>query len=102
MPCPGVLDNLNNSRDTQRRKRETVFVWQRWLPTGWEPTGMRKPGSLTRSQFLQLLAGCTGLAVGANGAMLFEWLKWPPLNASIKRPQKLGTTFRDRKSTRLN
>jgi hypothetical protein len=54
---------------------------------------MRKSGSLTRSQFLQLLAGCTGLAVGANGAMLFEWLKWPPLNASIKRPQKLGTTF---------
>lgn len=54
---------------------------------------MRKPGMLTRGQFLQLLTGCTGLAMGTNGAMLYEWFKWPPLNTSIKRPPKLGTTF---------
>src|SRR5579885_622716 len=93
MPCPGALDNLSHSRDTQRRKRETAFVWQPTLPTGWEPFGMRKPGMLTRNQFLQLLTGCTGLAMGTNGAMLYEWFKWPPLNNSIKRPPKLGTTF---------
>ena len=56
---------------------------------------MRKHGSLTRSQFLQVLAGGTGLAVASNGAgtLLYDWLKWPPLNSSIKRPRKLGTTF---------
>jgi hypothetical protein len=44
---------------------------------------------------LQLLAGTTGVVLGSDGAgtMLYDWLKWPPLNTSIKRPQKLGTTF---------
>ena len=56
---------------------------------------MQKQGTLTRGQFLQLLGGTTGLVLGSNGAgtLLYDWLKWPPLNPSIKRPQKLGTTF---------
>ncbi len=54
---------------------------------------MQKRGALSRSQFLHLLAGSSGLVLGANGAILAEWLKWPPLDPSIRRPKKLGTTF---------
>lgn len=54
---------------------------------------LSKGKTLTRGQFLRLLAGCAGFTIGTNGAMLYDWLKWPPLNPSIKRPQTLGTTF---------
>jgi hypothetical protein len=54
---------------------------------------MHTSGLMTRSQFLRLLPAVSGLAAAGGSAMLYNWLQWPPLNRSIKRPQQLGTTF---------